>query len=119
MVAALILSLGLHWTVLQSVAWMGMFIRYSQETSFAEAVAMTFDGRHPCKLCQQIAEGKRTEKQQDSNLPTKAKQLECSYVPVVFVFLAPTCFWTLDRPDRELSGLDFAPPTPPPKLICG
>lgn len=60
----LALSLGLHWTVLQSVAWVTMLVNYSAETTFTDAVAKTFDGHHPCKLCIAVAEGKKTERQQ-------------------------------------------------------
>jgi hypothetical protein len=50
-VSALVVTLGAHWALLQTVAWVGMIITYSQETTLAEAVEMTFDGEHPCRLC--------------------------------------------------------------------
>lgn len=40
----LALTLGLHWTVLQSAAWVSMLVNYSAESSFTEAVVKTFDG---------------------------------------------------------------------------
>jgi hypothetical protein len=47
MVAALACSLGLHWGLFQSVAWMRMVIHYSQAAPLTEALAKTFDGKRP------------------------------------------------------------------------
>ncbi|MFN0067801.1 MAG: hypothetical protein ACKVYV_09215 [Limisphaerales bacterium] len=54
----LALSLGLHWAVLQTAAWAGMLASYSRQTSFAEAVAWTFDGQHPCRVCKLVEAGR-------------------------------------------------------------
>ncbi|MCC6234859.1 MAG: hypothetical protein IT580_19610, partial [Verrucomicrobiales bacterium] len=48
---ALVLATGLHWAVLQGVAWTGMLVTYSRDASLAEAVSRTLDGEHPCALC--------------------------------------------------------------------
>ncbi len=40
-VLVLVLSLGLHWAFLQTVAWTGMILSYSQENSLREAISMT------------------------------------------------------------------------------
>ncbi len=61
-IVALILSLGAHWALLQSIAWAGMLYTYSQQTSFTQAVAMTFDGDHPCSLCKRIQKGRSQER---------------------------------------------------------
>ena len=66
-VLALVLTLGLHWALLQTVAWTGMVINYSQANPFPEAVSMTFDGEHPCRLCKVIKQG-RTEEQRQEGL---------------------------------------------------
>jgi len=55
LVVALACSVGLHWAVFQSIAWLGMLASYSQELPIAQAVARTFDGKHPCSLCKEIA----------------------------------------------------------------
>jgi len=60
-VAMLSLTLGLHWTLLQSVAWVGMIAGYSRQGSLQQAVARTFDGKHPCPLCKLIRAGKNSE----------------------------------------------------------
>ncbi|MBL9173602.1 MAG: hypothetical protein JNL10_08715 [Verrucomicrobiales bacterium] len=61
-VVVLTLSLGLHWALLQSVAWAGMIARYAQEDSLSTALAKTFDGRHACKLCRIVEAGRSAEK---------------------------------------------------------
>ena len=39
----LAMLLGGHWLLLQSVAWVGMIIDYSQNATLSEAISMTFD----------------------------------------------------------------------------
>ncbi|MCO5060759.1 MAG: hypothetical protein M9963_01965 [Kiritimatiellae bacterium] len=53
---AFLCSANLHLPVLQVAAWTGMLVTYSQQTSFREAVEMTFDGDHPCSMCEVIRE---------------------------------------------------------------
>ena len=54
-------SLGLHWPLLQTVAWAGMIASYSRDASLQEAISKTFDGEHPCTLCETIEEGRQAE----------------------------------------------------------
>jgi len=70
-VMVLVLSLGLHWAFLQSVAWVGMIVSYSHKASLAEAVSKTFDGKHPCCLCKMIQKGRADEKQQEQKQTVK------------------------------------------------
>ena len=51
--------MGLHWGILQTVAWTGMLIHYCQSGSVSGAVEKTFDGQHPCPLCNAIAKGQQ------------------------------------------------------------
>ena len=53
-VPILIFVIGMHWVILQSVAWTGMIIVYSQTAPLREALAKTFDGEHPCGLCKAV-----------------------------------------------------------------
>jgi len=76
LVLALVLSLGLHWAFLQSVAWTGMLVNYSQDASFTEAWSKTFDGKHPCKLCTSIQKGRAAEKKQDQQRGQSGPKLE-------------------------------------------
>lgn len=113
----LALTLGLHWTVLQSVAWVTMLVNYSAQTSFSEAVAKTFDGHHPCKLCIAVAEGKQSERK-NKQLNTFAKgdwildgETICLIRPPS-VPLSPT---KMSTPASLISP----PLTPPPRLFHG
>ncbi|MBN8247379.1 MAG: hypothetical protein J0L84_08040 [Verrucomicrobia bacterium] len=55
------LSLGLHWAALQSVAWTTMVIERTCSGSFGDALVTTFDGQHPCKLCQVVQAGQTAD----------------------------------------------------------
>lgn len=67
MAATLVLSLGLHWPLLQSVAWFNMIVSFSQHEGIEQAVAKTFSGKHPCNLCKFVSEGKQA---QDKKAPS-------------------------------------------------
>lgn len=71
LVTMLTLSLGFHWVVLQSAAWVGMVVKYSGGCGFKEAIGKTFDGKHPCKLCRLVSEGKNTEKKSEAQFDIK------------------------------------------------
>jgi len=59
LVLALVTMLGAHWALLQTVAWTTMLADNLHSNSFQYAVAKTFDGHHPCPICQAIAAGKK------------------------------------------------------------
>jgi hypothetical protein len=75
-VLVLVLSLGLHWALLQTVAWTGMLLTYSRGTSLSEAVTRTFDGRHPCALCKFVQKGRAEEKKQEQQQLKPGSKLE-------------------------------------------
>jgi len=116
-VAALACSLGLHWGLFQSVAWVGMVVSYSQDAPLKEALVKTFDGKHPCSLCKEIDRGKQSEKKSES-LPT-AKKFEFLYSGAAFVFTAPCHGWVTLWPDSSMCSLVRTPPLPPPKQLPG
>jgi hypothetical protein len=112
---ALASSIGLHWAFFQTLAWAQMVISYSQNAPLSEALVKTFDGKHPCKLCKNIAESKRTEKQADSDLDLK--KFEFSFAPFAFIFQAPT-FLDNPRPMNDsAAALVQTPPVPPPRQL--
>ena len=47
--------------VLQTTAWIGMAIRYSQQNGIVLGLAQTFDGAHPCSMCQAIKAANKQE----------------------------------------------------------
>jgi hypothetical protein len=117
MALALAFSLGLHWGLFQSLAWMGMVIRYSQAAPLKEALAKTFDGKHPCPLCEEIAKGKQSEKKSES--ASAGKKFECVYSGAAFFFAAPSHCWETGWPNGSLGSLARTPPVPPPRQLPG
>jgi hypothetical protein len=116
-VAALACSLGLHWGLLQSVAWVRMVLSYSQVSPLTEAVSKTFDGKHPCSICKGIAQSRQSEKKPES-FPT-AKKFEFSYSATAFLFAAPSEYWEAGRPEAAGATLARTPPVPPPRQLPG
>ena len=115
--AALALSIGLHWGVLQSAAWLGMVVSYSQDAPLKEALAKTFDGKHPCPLCKAIAKGRRSEKESES--APAAKKLQFAYSLVPFAFVPPSDYRETCWPEVSAGGLSRTPPVPPPRGLRG
>lgn len=114
-VLGLVLSLGAHWAVLQSVAWVSMFVRHSQQSSLSESWTKTFDGRHPCMICIFVATGKRSNDQQ-ANQVLKAPQMDLfveTPAKIVVLKMDPAPFAQVP----EFWSYRFEqPPFPPPRL---
>ena len=115
--AALACSWGLHWGFFQSVAWVGMAVSYSQDAPLKEALVKTFDGKHPCPLCKEIAKGKQAEKR--SAAAPAGKKFEFFYSGAAFVFTAPSHCWKTCWPNGSLGSLAHTPPVPPPRQLPG
>ena len=115
-IVALAGSIGLHWVFLQSVAWVGMVVTYSQDAPITEAIGKTFDGQHPCKLCKGIAAGKQSERKAEF-LPL-VKKLEFVSARVAFIFTAPTEFRLLPETVSSFNRLAHQPPVPPPRFVA-
>lgn len=107
--------LGGHWVVLQSAAWVGMLVSYSQGESVVAALEKTFDGAHPCDLCKVVKSG-RDEEQRKPVVETVLKQEAVLVVKVevprpaqtTMEFLAP-----LERAGEAWSAV----PTQPPRAV--
>jgi hypothetical protein len=116
-VSVLVLSLGLHWALLQTVAWTGMLLTYSRGTSLSEAVTKTFDGQHPCALCKFVENGRAEEKEQEQQQLKPGSKFDCGLIwqPVDFAFASASQeILALDTLGR--SRLD-EPPKPRPRGI--
>lgn len=106
--------LGAHWLLLQSVAWVGMIIDYSQNATLSEAISMTFDGEHPCRMCLVVKEGKKAESKQLQLKPELKLDFLCADSTE---WLPPLLPFTLLTPDSTYrSPRSEAPPGPPPRL---
>jgi hypothetical protein len=110
---AMLAVTGGHWAVLQTVAWTTMLAGRMGTDSFATAVHDTFDGKHPCCMCRQIAAGKQSEKKAEFTQQFKPPE----FLPAApqFVFAAPSHFLVLTVAADFPKSVCRTPPTPPPR----
>lgn len=111
---SLIITIGGPWAVLQSVAWLGMAITYSEDATLSEALVKTFDGRHPCQLCKIVTAGKQSE-QKRASIQNDTKFDFWLGLENASVF-APTPFVVPLIPIDSAPLRAESPPTPPPRL---
>jgi hypothetical protein len=105
--------MGLQWIALQSLAWTSMLIDYSRDTLLCRAIAQTFDGAHPCSLCQLVNKGNASEKKSDMQSPAPKIDIICVVRALRLIpDLAP--FENAAR-DFCFSEIGHSPPVPPPR----
>ena len=112
-VTLLVLTTGLHWAALQTVAWSAMLAGNLRGASVSTAVEHTFDGRHPCCLCKAIAAAKQSQKQAEAAAPL----IKFEYPPVHsgLVLYPPTRFFLLPVGEFPAGSRSSEPPVPPPR----
>jgi hypothetical protein len=109
--------LGGHWGVLQSIAWMSMMANYSRTAPFEQALARTFDGKHPCPLCRLVANGKKSEERQDKQkLVIKIDFFSSSCRDVIY---PPPLQFEPQHADGMRDRIADSPPIPPPRFLRG
>lgn len=88
-----------------------------QRTNVLQAVSDTFDGEHPCTMCQAIKLGRAAEQPQDQGLVKPGFKLELSLVP-------PTAIFIRTQPREWISSAEFqftssreGPPKPRPRTL--
>ena len=114
-ILAVALSVGLHWALLQSVAWTGMFVTFAQQTTVREAFTKTFNGKNPCRICKLVREGQQSEQQPESLLPlVKIESLPCASA---FVLTPPAPLSLTPSLDLTASLRAESPPFPPPRAV--
>jgi hypothetical protein len=113
LVLALVAMLGAHWALLQTVAWTTMLADNLHSNSFQYAVAKTFDGHHPCPICQAIAAGKKSERKSEAVSPTP--KLEFPPAKEKFVLIAPSQFQLLPLENFSAKPLSQKPLFQPPR----
>ena len=73
---------GGHWGALQTVAWAGMLWNYTQaDGSLLSGVQKTFDGEHPCTMCDSIKTAKEKEQSKPATL-VAMKKIEAFPAPL-------------------------------------
>jgi hypothetical protein len=109
------MAIGLHWLVLQSVAWTTMVVKYSQQQSFGVAICRTFDGDHPCSLCHVVNKGNNSEKKSDVQFVSQKIDMIC-------LARRPRLIASFERINYRPRNVfayqtDDSPPVPPPRFI--
>lgn len=97
---------------LQTAAWAGMVVSYARGETLSVAIEKTFDGAHPCTLCNVVKTGQSEEKKQQS-----AKSIVKLDAVLVAIVQAPHPLATeWSYPLLAMRGLvrALSPPTPPP-----
>ena len=113
LVVALVVSLGPQWTILQTTAWVSMFVRFAHETSLGVAWVRTFDGKHACKLCLTVQKGRAQEQQKNSPSDLSGPKMAIPWQAQDWVLAPPfgrQCFVLLSMTSRA-----EPPPRPPPR----
>ncbi len=103
--------------VLQTTAWTGMLLSRSVSASVEEAIAFTFDGQHPCRMCEVISNGKQTEERSQKELELLKKGGDFKFLEFCILSLPPRATGTpVLWPEFIVAGdqRKDAPPTPPP-----
>jgi hypothetical protein len=117
LICALLGASGGHWAVLQSVAWAKMLADNSRTECLSTAIEKTFDGKHLCPLCQQIAKGRQSEKKADAQL--ELKKLEFLPQQTALFVQSPAHFILLGAFNSAGQLLTQTPPVPPPRSLAG
>jgi len=112
---ALFWQVGLPQGLLQTVAWGWMITTYSQEAGLKEGLRKTFDGNHPCGLCERIAQAR------PDTAPATLAPVPATSMDPFWIFRAVVEPASLTRPNLltsrliSFAGSDRASPllTPP------
>lgn len=112
----LVLSLGTPWGLLQSAAWFTMVVRYSRDHSVAQAVSMTFDGKHPCPLCHFVQKGQAAERDHQKQTPGPDLKWQLALPPDTLVLFHPALPAASLLSASPLAVHQESPPTPPPRV---
>ena len=109
--------LGGHWAILQTAAWVRMVIEYSKTEGVEAGITKTFDGKHPCSLCLNIARNKEKQGKQTTNL--NPGKLDLVYQTSRLALTPPSAVRELDIPRCLLTGSTHRPSVPPPRPYRG
>jgi len=116
MAVALFFIAGGHWGALQTAAWAGMLWNYTQQDgSVLTGVKKTFDGEHPCRLCETIGNAKGKERTSPVAVAS-AKKVEAFPLSAPIVLPPRVCHETFYPflPDLTAAVRSYAPPAPVP-----
>ena len=107
------LSMEVQLFVLQSVAWARMIVSFSKSAPLEKALAMTFDGEHPCKLCKAIAKAKGSKNQKELQTGVSKIDLFCKVTAALLFPPNEPLRWGILS--FEYPAFSEKPTAPPPK----
>ena len=100
-----------------------MLVDYSTQDGLIEGARKTFDGEHPCCMCKSIAEGRKSER--DQQLPTSAKHglsLKEVTLPSRILLRTPVAPRSENHvfvsPRLAVDLWAASPPSPPPRRLA-
>lgn len=115
LIAALVFSIGLHWALLQGIAWTGMLISFAREGAMIEAVEKTFDGQHACALCLKVKEGRDSDEKQPQQAGQSLKKLEAVLVAGVKLIVPAAEEMSFAVLREQSVSRNETPEMPPPR----
>jgi hypothetical protein len=107
--------LGGHWMALQTVAWIGMFATNAQEAPLSIAIEKTFDGKHPCPLCEAVESGR--EQERNEGIFESSTRLIAILPPELSIPLIPFSELTYFRDSVRSESVAGEPHSPPPQQV--
>ena len=113
------LSVGLHWSAVQVVGWVGMAVKFSRTRPVADALEMTFDGKHPCDLCKLVQNHGPLSNQAPQSPPESKSELKLLVAsiwenPLVSLNAPAEIVAFPDEPGLASMARE-RPPVPPPR----
>jgi len=85
--------------------------------SVTEAVSKTFDGEHPCPMCNAIKQGRADEKQQDQQQVKPGLKLELGPVWQTPIFILTQSREWVPSTDLQFDASREGPPKPRPRAF--
>jgi len=109
--------------VLQVTAWSGMIVTRTIESGVKDALATTFDGKHPCALCTAIKDVQQDKQDPKAPAPLKTVgklKIDASLALHASALVPYDVVAEITWPDMILVGAscDLDPPVPPPRLLA-
>jgi hypothetical protein len=118
MIFIVVCSSSSHLAVLQVVAWTGMLVENIQDGDLETAIAKTFDGAHPCGLCEAIDGAAQAAGDEDEQVPS-VQVLDLKLLPLDRFALLPPAPVRLGVEGGDFLSVTRAmlPAVPPPRVV--
>ncbi len=110
----LVFSVSMPWTLLQSIAWIGMTIDYSAENGIGAAIEKTLSSEIQCQLCEIVEQSAHADDEGSTSLPKNHKlELALQSPAKIYLISSPP---VMNGYLKHLSECFNAPlPKPPPR----